>query len=248
MQRSLRDGWESKLLGTLGVTLLTLGAAVPVNPASTGDPQPSQEGGALPQAAPADSGFTTLELGESPDFPGGEMVMVTGEVGPEGHRFRLGDLNGMQAVLAYVAGADESVDMHLTLLKPGQDRPTLTGSTGDAGWVGLSTRTWGGLDLLVEGPEPSSSFALVVWVSDELQPNLGDVVVTPAEFRTWAVAQPPSSLPQALADAAAEIQPQPRAGGASGGGSNNLLLVLGAFVAGGLLVLITVLATRRRNG
>jgi hypothetical protein len=248
MQRWLKDNSETRLLGTVAVALLTLGAALPASPAPTRRSLPAQEGGTLPQAAPADSGFTTLELGESSDFPGGKMVLVTGEVGSGGQRFRLGDLNGMQAVLAYVAGVDESVDMHLTLLKPGQDRPTLTGSTGDAGWVRLSTRTWGGLDLLVEGPEPSSSFALVVWVSDELQPNLGDVVVTPAEFRTWAVAQPPSSLPDALADAAAEIQPQTNAGGGSGGGSSNGLLLLGAFLAGGLLVLITVLATRRRNG
>lgn len=248
MQRWLNDTSGTRLLGTLSVALLTLGATIPASPAPTRRPLPAQESGALPQAAPADSGFTTLELGESPDFPGGKMVLVAGEVGPEGHRFRLGDLNGMQAVLAYVAGADESVDMRLTLLKPGQDSPALKGSTGNAGWVSLSTRTWGGLDLLVQGPEPSSSFALVVWVSDELQPNLGDVVVTPAAFRAWAVAQPPSSLPKALADAAAEKQPQTNGGGGSGGGSSSLVLVLGAFVAGGLLVLITVLATRRRNG
>jgi len=195
--------------------------------------------------SPADTSFTTLELASSPDFPGGTMAVVAGEAGPQGHRFRLGDLTSMQPVLAYLVPSDPDADLRMTLLKPGKEQPSLTGSTQGEAYAFLSTRTWGGLDILVESPQGPARFALVVWVSDELTPKLDDVVVTPAEFKTWAAARPPGSLPPALAEAAAEGEqpgPSPR------GGPSTLLLVLGAFFAGGVLVLLTVLVMRRTHG
>lgn len=196
--------------------------------------------------SPADTSFTTLELASSPDFPGGTMSVLTGEASPQGHRFRLGDLNSMQPVLAYLVASNPNTDLRMTFLKPGKEQPSLSGSTQGEGYAFLSTRTWGGLDILVESPAAPARFALVVWVSDELTPKLDDVVVTPAEFRTWAAARPPGSLPPALAEAAAAGVEQP--GASSGGGPSTLLLVLGAFFAGGVLVLLTVLVMRRTHG
>jgi len=194
--------------------------------------------------SPSDTSFTTLELASSPDFPGGTMAVVAGEASPQGHRFRLGDLNSMQPVLAYLVASDTGADLRMTLLKPGKEQPSLTGSTQGEAYAFLSTRTWGGLDILVESPQGPARFALVVWVSDELTPKLDDVVVTPAEFKTWAAARPPGSLPTALAEAAQQEQP----GASPSGGSSTLLLVLGAFFAGGVLVLLTVLVMRRTHG
>ncbi len=200
-----------------------------------------------PQAtSPADTSFTTLELASSPDFPGGTMAVVAGEAGPQGHRFRLDDLTSMQPVLAYLVPSDPDAELRMTLLKPGKEQPSLTGSTQGEAYTFLSTRTWGGLDILVESPQGPARFALVVWVSDELTPHLKDVVVTPAEFKTWAAARPPGSLPPALAEAAAAEVEQP--GTSPRGGPSTLLLVLGAFFAGGVLVLLTVLVMRRTHG
>lgn len=222
-------------LRMIAVALLALAAAARSSPA-----------GGQQTGTPVDTSFTALELGDNADFPGGKLAVVDGEAGPRGRRFRLGDLSVMQPVLAYVVARDHDADLHMTMVKPGKTEPSLTGSTQGVGYATLSTRTWGGLDILVESPDPTTRFALIVWVSDELKPDLGDVVVTPAQFKVWAAARPTGSLPPALAEAAREAQPDASSGG--GSRSSTLFLVLGAFVAGGMLVLVTVLVMRRQHG
>lgn len=241
-------GAASQPLGRVYALLrATLVAAMLTVPALGGTPHdgPASARRDAPQATPAtDSSFTDLELASSPDFPGGTMAVVAGEAGPQGHRFRLGGLTVMQPVLAYLVASDPDADVRMMLLKPGKEQPSLTGGTEGEAYAFLSTRTWGGLDILVESPQGPARFALVVWVSDELTPNLKDVVVTPAAFKAWAAARPPGSLPPALAEAAKEEQP----GASPRGTSSTLLLVLGAFFAGGVLVLLTVLVMRRTHG
>lgn len=179
-----------------------------------------------------------LELRDDPEVASGRVAVVEGTTNAVGRRYRLGKLSVLQPVMASVLARDAQTDLRLTLLKPGRESRAPSGSTRGEGSVTLFTRTEGGLDFLVEGPDGSTPFALLVWVSDEVTPPLADVVITPTQYRsesTGGTAEGSASTPlQGLAPGNSGLSPA--------------TMVLLAFVAGGGLVGLIMVLKRRRHG
>jgi hypothetical protein len=181
-----------------------------------------------------------LQLRKEPPIEKGQVAVVEGTTAAKGLRFRLNSLSVLQPVIATVLARDQNADLRISLLKPGQEAPSLSASTHGEGSASLSTRTQGGLDLLIDGPS-GTPFALMVWVSDELTPRLASVVVRPEEYRAWAAQHPQAvraaaSSPGRQSVLAEDHKPTSTAG-----------LILTAFLAGGALVLVTVLVVRRKH-
>ena len=191
----------------------------------------------LEQQAPK---ATPLVLQKDPALASGQVAVVEGTADPAGRRFRLGNLSVLQPVMAAVLAQDDETDLQLAMLKPGDEAPRLSASTRGQGHAILETRTQGGLDFLVTGPEGSAPFALVVWVSDEVTPPLADVVVSPADYRGSAAAP--------AEDTSGSTRPGDPSGAPGESGMSKVLLILLAFVAGGAVFALGMLLKGRRHG
>lgn len=173
---------------------------------------------------------TDLEPRKDPDVPKGQMAILEGRADQKGQRFRLKSLSVLQPVVVAVIARDRQTDLRLSLLKSGWDTPRLSGSTRGQGSVSFTTRTEGGMHILVQSPDEPAAFALVAWVGDEVTPEVPDVFLTPAEYKAWADRQPAGSV-----------------AGPQGGLSTALLGVI-ALLGAGIVVLLAVLVMRRKHG
>jgi hypothetical protein len=192
------------------------------------------------QPTPPDTAIMDLQPRKEPPIEKGQVAVVRGMTAAKGLRFRLTSLSVLQPVIVSVLAKSPSADLRLSLFKPGREAPSLSGSTLGQGLATLSTRTQGGVDIVIDGPS-GTPFALIVWVSDELAPRLASVVVRPEQYRNWAARHPTSSGP---------VAPVPAQASAPAGEESRRSwpwLVLAAFLAGGTLVVVTVLVVGRRH-
>jgi hypothetical protein len=136
-------------------------------------------------AMPAQQGDTIpmLQLARDPGIDHGQLAAVQGTVGPEGLRFRVGELSILQPVTVMLLARDEVDDLTLSLFKKDWSNVRRTASTRGNGIARFEFRTQGGFHILLRGASTEAPFALVVWAGEELRPSMPDVVVTYDEFR-----------------------------------------------------------------
>lgn len=139
--------------------------------------------GTAPAAARQSATAQTFRLKPEP-MPGverGKVEVVRGEAGPDGHRFFLERMNVLTPVSVTLMSADPSDDVELLLTKYAWDRPLRSGRTGREGLVNFKFRTEGEFQATVRADAAGAPYQLVVWVGDELKPDLSPVVVAPGD-------------------------------------------------------------------
>lgn len=112
----------------------------------------------------------------------GKAVVVKGEVGPQPHRFFVDGLNMNMPVVVLLRSvrADDTVDIKLT--KYAWNQPLRTGqATGEP--LSFKFRTEGEFQLGVSSQAADTPYRLLVWVGEEVEPELRPVVVKASEFQ-----------------------------------------------------------------
>lgn len=112
----------------------------------------------------------------------GKAVVVKGEVGPQPHRFVVDGLNMNMPVVVLLRSvrADDAVDIKLT--KYAWNQPLRAGqATGEP--LSFKFRTEGEFQLGVSSQAADTPYRLLVWVGEEVEPELRPVVVKASEFQ-----------------------------------------------------------------
>ncbi|MDH5824111.1 hypothetical protein QFW77_14105 [Luteimonas sp. RD2P54] len=114
----------------------------------------------------------------------GRVEVVRGEAVPEGHRFFLDGLNVLTPVSVTLMGADAAAPVELLLTKYAWDQPVRRGRTGDdgEGLLNFRFRTEGEFQATVRADSAGAPYQLVVWVGEEVEPQLRPVVVPASEY------------------------------------------------------------------
>ena len=160
------------------------------------------------------------------NLPNGKVSTWKGMAKPAGDRFFTENLLVLQPVTVTVVAKNKGDKIHVSIAKMRWDDVHMEGSTGDKGKVILKTRTQGDLRVIVtseDGGEPKP-YILMVWVGDEIKPQLKPVTTSMKNYK-------------------------PAAGGpgakASGGSSSTVGIVIAVVL--GLGILILVLKLRKRG-
>ncbi|MBY4597291.1 hypothetical protein K3217_17395 [bacterium BD-1] len=145
----------------------------------------------------------------------GRAVVVKGKAGPDGHRFLVEGLTAMMPVTVLLRPVRQGQDVRLQLSKYAWNQPLREGET-EGGILKFKIRTEGEFQATVSAPEAGTAYRLLVWVGDEVKPEMRPVVVKASEFE--------------------------EAG--DGGGSLVLWVIAGLLGAG--IVLLAILVLRRK--
>lgn len=147
----------------------------------------------------------------------GRAVVVKGKAGPDGHRFLVDGLTAMMPVTVLLRPVRQGDDVRLQLSKYAWNQPLREGETeGDV--LKFKIRTEGEFQATVSAPEAGTAYRLLVWVGDEVKPEMRPVVVKASEFE----------------DAG------------EGGGAGPLVLWVIAGLLGAGIVLLAILVLRRK--
>jgi hypothetical protein len=146
----------------------------------------------------------------------GKAVVVKGGAGPQPHRFALEKLTFQMPVVVALRPVNKGDEVGVKIAKYAWNQPDRQGST-DGELLRYAFRTEGEFQISVEAKKPNTPYRLLVWVGDEMKPELRPVVVKASEF-------------------ADEEQ--------SSGGGLLLWVIAGALVA--IVGLLTALVLRRR--
>ncbi|MFY2764420.1 hypothetical protein [Arenimonas sp. MALMAid1274] len=111
----------------------------------------------------------------------GRAVVVKGETGPEGHRFMLDGLTALMPVTVLVRPVSRGEDVAITLSKYAWNQPLREDST-DGDTLKFRIRTESEFQITVSAPEPGTDYRLLVWVGDEVKPDMAPIVVKASEF------------------------------------------------------------------
>lgn len=125
----------------------------------------------------------------------GKAVVVKGEVGPQPHRFFVDGLNMNMPVVVLLRAvhADGPVDIKLT--KYAWNQPLRDGEAAGEP-IQFEFRTEGEFQIAVSSQTADAPYRLLVWVGEEVEPELRPVVVKASEFeetadgrdrRSWAL-------------------------------------------------------------
>lgn len=158
-----------------------------------------------------------LELKKYAEIEHGKAAIVKGDAGVQPHRFVVDGVNMNMpiVVLARPLRASDTVDVRLT--KYGWDKVLREGKAkGEP--LALKFRTEGEFQISVSADKPTP-YRLLVWVGDEVKPEMRPVVVKASEYKA--------------------------AGGAAGAGTSPVLWVIAiALVA--IAALLGVLVMRKK--
>jgi len=202
----------------LALPALAISQEIPVTPTRQGDSIPM------------------LELARDPAIKSGRVAAVKGTVGPDGLRFRVGELSILQPVMVMLLSAGDADDLTLSLFKKEWSKPRRTGSTRGNGISRFEFRTQGGFNILLRGASAETPFALLVWAGEELRPSMPDVVVTYDEFRQ---SHPAASASLRKAEHSADAR--------SNRGISAAAWIVLAILGGGVAALGSVRARGRRK-
>lgn len=172
---------------------------------------------------------TQLEFKTGYDLPNGKVATYKGvaTAAPGDHYFTE-NLLVLQPIVVTVVAQNKGDKLHLTLAKMRWDDKQMEGSTGKDGKVILKTRTQGDLRVIVtaEGGGDPKPYYLMVWVGDEIKPQLKPVVTSMKNYKpTGGVGVP--GVPAA-----------------KGGGSSTVGIVIAVVLGLGLIVLVLKLRKR----
>lgn len=123
-----------------------------------------------------------LEPRKVSDIPTGKAVMINGEAGPQPHRFFLDQLTINTPVMVTLRPVRRGDDIRLKISKLAWGDVRREGSTKD-GQVSFKFRTEGEFQISVDASNTGKPYKLLVWVGDEVKPELRPVVVPKSEYR-----------------------------------------------------------------
>lgn len=112
----------------------------------------------------------------------GKAALVMGEVGDAPHRFFLENLNMLVPVVVTLRPGSADADLKLAVTKYAWDQPLRQADVRDGKQAVLKFRTQGEFQVSVAGARPDTPYKLLVWVGDEVEPDLKPVVVTKAAY------------------------------------------------------------------
>lgn len=177
-----------------------------------------------------------LELARDPAINSGRVAAVKGTVGPDGLRFRVGELSILQPVMVMLLSAGDADGLTLSLFKKEWAKAQRTGSTRGNGISRFEFRTQGGFNILLRGASAESPFALLVWAGEELRPPMPDVVVTYDKFRQ---SHPAASASLGKAEQNADVRSNP--------GISAVAWIVLAIVGVGVAAFVSLRARGRRK-
>lgn len=111
----------------------------------------------------------------------GRAVVVKGKAGPDGHRFLVEGLTAMMPVTVLLRPVRQGEDVRLQLSKYAWNQPLREGET-EGEVLKFKIRTEGEFQATVSAPEAGTAYRLLVWVGDEVKPEMRPVVVRASEF------------------------------------------------------------------
>lgn len=111
----------------------------------------------------------------------GRAVVVKGKAGPDGHRFLVEGLTAMMPVTVLLRPVHQGEDVRLQLSKYAWNQPLREGET-EGEVLKFKIRTEGEFQATVSAPEAGTAYRLLVWVGDEVKPEMRPVVVKASEF------------------------------------------------------------------
>lgn len=111
----------------------------------------------------------------------GRAVVVKGKAGPDGHRFLVDGLTAMMPVTVLLRPVRQGQDVRLQLSKYAWNQPLREGET-EGEVLKFKIRTEGEFQATVSAPEAGTAYRLLVWVGDEVKPEMRPVVVKASEF------------------------------------------------------------------
>jgi len=119
-----------------------------------------------------------LTLREDPTVKPGRVVAVEGVTDYKGHHFLVHNLDVMQPVAVWLMAREPSRPLKLQLAKYDWNRPDRSGITDAKGVATFRVRTQGDMKIHVTSETPQAApYYLVVWVGDEVQPKMDNVLV-----------------------------------------------------------------------
>lgn len=160
-----------------------------------------------------------LELKPAPKLPSGKVVTIQGTGTPEGDRFFVEAVGVLQPVVVTLIAQKKGDALKLVLAKQRWDESLRTADVGPEGQVTLKLRTQGELRIIVTAQGEPKPYWLVVWVGDEVKPELAPVL-TPMKGHKAAA-------------------------GGKGGSSTGSIVI--AAVIGVLLIILVVWLKRKRG-
>ena len=148
--------------------LLALLLAAPALPAAAADPPPTAY---------------RLEPRKVPDLPEGKAAMVRGQAGEKPHRFFLEHLHMMVPVVVTLRPLTRDARLDLAIGKYPWEPPVRQGRAEQGQQVSFRFRTEGEFQVAVSSPDPGTPYKLLVWVGDEIKPDLKPVVVPASQYQ-----------------------------------------------------------------
>jgi hypothetical protein len=125
-----------------------------------------------------------ITLREEPTAKPGRVGAIQGVTDQEGHRFLIEDLDIMQPVVVALVAREPAHPLKLQLLKYDWNKPDRSGVTSADGIATFRVRTQGEMKIFVTSETPQAApYYLLVWVGDEIQPEMGTVLVPPKAYK-----------------------------------------------------------------
>ncbi len=133
-----------------------------------------------------------LEPKAVPDLPAGRASMVRGTASATPQRFYVEHMHMMVPVVVTLRPLDRSARLDLAVGKYPWEPPLRQGTVRDGEAVSFSFRTQGEFQVAVSSPQEGTPYKLLVWVGEEVKPQLAPVVVPASQYSgdggRWPVA------------------------------------------------------------
>ena len=113
--------------------------------------------------------------------PEGKAVVVKGGAGPKAHRFALEKLTYQMPVVVALRPVNKGDEVAIKIAKYAWNQPDRQGATSGE-LLRYAFRTEGEFQISVDAKKPNTPYRLLVWVGDEMKPELRPVVVKASEF------------------------------------------------------------------
>ncbi len=136
-----------------------------------------------------------LEPRAIPQIENGQVAMLEGSTDAEGDRYFVENLNIRQPVSVTLLTQNPDHDLRLILSKYNYDETEKEGSTRGKQRLTLETRTQGEMKIQVKSPEAERNYQLLLWVGDEVLPNMAPVIVSMEDYETGSSSDNASAFP-----------------------------------------------------
>lgn len=123
-----------------------------------------------------------LEPGVVPDLPAGRASMVRGTASPAPQRYYVEHMHMMVPVVVTLRPLERNARLDLAVGKYPWEPPLRQGTVRDGEPVSFRFRTQGEFQVTVSSPQEGTPYKLLVWVGDEVKPQLAPVVVPASQY------------------------------------------------------------------